>query len=59
MVVSGQLHAQAALIPGKYPSTHWIGSLVGPRAGVDAVVKTNYPFPIPVSNRTSVFQPIA
>jgi hypothetical protein len=36
MEVSGQLHAQAALPPGKDPGTHWIGGGVGPRAGVDA-----------------------
>jgi hypothetical protein len=34
--VSGQLHAPAALPPGKDPSrTHWIGGWVGPRTGLD------------------------
>jgi hypothetical protein len=37
--VSGQLHAPAALLPGKTPGTHWIGGWVGPRAGLDAVVR--------------------
>jgi hypothetical protein len=38
--VSGQLHAQAALPPrDKAPGTHWIGGWVGPRAGLDTVVK--------------------
>jgi hypothetical protein len=42
MEVSGQLHAQAALCPGKRaPSTHWIGGWVGPRTGLDTVVKRN------------------
>jgi hypothetical protein len=37
MGVSGQRHALAALYPlGKDPGTHWIGSWVGPRAGLDA-----------------------
>jgi len=40
MEVSGQLHAPVALPPGKEPPvTHWIGGCVGPRAGLDAVVK--------------------
>jgi hypothetical protein len=39
MEVSSQLHAPAALTPGKEPSgTHWIGVWVGPRAGLDTVV---------------------
>jgi hypothetical protein len=35
--VSGQLHAPAALPPGKEPArgTHWIGGWVGPIAGQD------------------------
>jgi hypothetical protein len=40
MEVSGQLHAPAALTPGKEPPrSHWIGGWVGPRAGLDRVVK--------------------
>jgi hypothetical protein len=34
--VSGQLHAPTALLPG-------IGGWVDPRAGLDAMVKTNIP----------------
>jgi len=40
MEVSGQPHALAALFLGKeFPSTHWIGGWVGPRAGLDVVAK--------------------
>jgi hypothetical protein len=40
MEVSGQLHAPAALPPGKEsPGIHWIGGWVGPRAGLDATEK--------------------
>jgi hypothetical protein len=35
MEVNGQLHAPAALIPGKSPSTHLVGSCMGLRAGLD------------------------
>jgi hypothetical protein len=38
MEVSGQRHASAALTWGEIaPGTHWIGSWVGPRAGLDDV----------------------
>jgi hypothetical protein len=49
MEVSGQ-------IPGCFitsetaPSTHWIGGWVGPRAGLDAVVKKKIPSPRRYSN---------
>jgi hypothetical protein len=33
--VSGQLHAPAALPPGKSPGTHFTGGWVYPRAGLD------------------------
>jgi hypothetical protein len=39
MGVCGQLHAPAALPPGKRPSTHCIGDWVGPRAGLDGCEK--------------------
>jgi hypothetical protein len=40
MDVSGQLHAPAALPPGKEPLvTYWIGGWVGPRAGT--LIKNN------------------
>jgi hypothetical protein len=35
MRVGGQLHALAALPPGKRPGTHCIGGWVGPRTGLD------------------------
>jgi hypothetical protein len=37
MVVSGQNHAQDAWPRKKNTGTHWIGSWVGPRAGLDDV----------------------
>jgi len=44
--VSGQLHAPAALPPGKEPPvTHWIGGWVDLRAVLDAVVKRKIPSP--------------
>ena len=33
--VSGQQHAPAALYPRERPGTHFTGSWVGPRAGLD------------------------
>jgi hypothetical protein len=35
MRVGGQLHALAALPPGKRPGTHCTGGWMGPRAGLD------------------------
>jgi hypothetical protein len=41
--VSGQLHAPAALPPGKgSPGTHWIGGWLGPRAGLDDMEKRKF-----------------
>jgi len=46
MEVSGQLHATAALLPGKDPAgTRWIGGWVDPRAGLDTVAKRKIPSP--------------
>jgi hypothetical protein len=61
MEVSGQLHAPAALPPGKEPpGAHWIGGWVGPRAVLDAVVKRKIPSPHRKSNpRTPIVQPVA
>jgi hypothetical protein len=56
MDVSSQLHAPAALPSGKNPGTHWIGGWVGPRAGLDAVVKRKIPSPSRDSN-PSIIQP--
>ena len=44
MEVSGQLHAPAALPPGKNLITHWIGSWVGPSAGMDVKEKEELPY---------------
>jgi hypothetical protein len=56
----------SASLPGRFtprewaPGTHWIGSSVGPRAVLDAVVKRKIPSPGRESNpRTPIFQPIA
>jgi hypothetical protein len=40
MGVGGQLHAPAALPPGKRPGTHCIGGWVGPRSGLDGCKKS-------------------
>jgi hypothetical protein len=56
MEVSGQLHAPRERAPG----THWIGSWVGLRAVLDAVVKRKIPNPRQESNpRTPIVQPVA
>jgi hypothetical protein len=39
MEVSGQLHAPAALRPGKVSGSHCIGGWMGPRAGLDVTEK--------------------
>jgi hypothetical protein len=42
------------------PGTHWIGGWVGPRAGLDGVVKRKIPSPRRESNpRTPIVQPVA
>jgi hypothetical protein len=44
MEMSGQIHAPAAIPPGKRaPGTHWIGGWVGPGAGLDAVARRKIP----------------
>jgi hypothetical protein len=50
MEVSGQLHASAALAPEEKTGIHWMGGWVGPRAGMDAVVKRKIPSPRRESN---------
>ena len=40
MGVGGQRHAAAALLPGKRPGTHCIGSWVGPRTSLDGCGKS-------------------
>jgi hypothetical protein len=40
MRVDGQLHAQAALPPGKRPVTHCIGGWMGPRASLEGCEKS-------------------
>jgi len=45
MEVSDQLHAPAALPPGKeLLDTHWVGDWVGPRAGLVALVMSPVAF---------------
>jgi hypothetical protein len=49
--VSGQLPAPVALPPSERPpGTHLTGGWVGPRAGIDAVVKGKIPNPCRDSN---------
>jgi hypothetical protein len=43
--MSGQLHAPAALAPGKSPVTHFIGGWVDPRAGLDDMEKRKLELP--------------
>jgi hypothetical protein len=58
MEVIGQLHVPAALPPGKEPPvTHWTGGWVGPRAGLDAVVKRKILSPCRQSN-PPIIQPV-
>jgi hypothetical protein len=60
MEVSGQLHAPAALPPGKDPGPHWRGGWVSPRAVLDAVVERKIPSPRRESNpKTPIVQPVA
>jgi hypothetical protein len=40
------------------PGTHWIGGWVGPRAGLDAVVKRKIPYPLP-GLKPLIIQPVA
>jgi hypothetical protein len=57
--VSGQFHSPAALLPEK-EHTHWTGSWVGRRAGLDAVEYRKIPSPRRESNlRTRIVQPVA
>jgi hypothetical protein len=37
-------------------ATHWIGGLIGPRAGLEAVEKRKI---VPTGNRSPIFQPVA
>jgi len=57
--VGGQLHAPAALLPGKDTGTHCIEDWVSSRTGLVTVVKTKISFPVHVENRTSVVHPAA
>jgi hypothetical protein len=61
MEVNGQVHAQAALPPGKEtPGTHGIRGWVGPRALLDLVVKRKIHSPRRDSNtRSPIFQSVA
>jgi hypothetical protein len=40
MGMGGQIHAPAALPPGKRPGTHCIGGWVGPKAGLNGYGKS-------------------
>jgi hypothetical protein len=56
--VSGQLHAPAALLPGKQPSTHWIGGWLGPRASLDDLEKRKF-FTLPALELQPLVHPVA
>jgi hypothetical protein len=57
MEVCGQLHALAALPPGKDPGAHWMGDWVDlGQSGHSS--KDKKPFPAPARNQTLVSQPI-
>jgi hypothetical protein len=51
MEMSGQIHAPAALLPGKVPSTHRIGDRLGPQSLSGRIA--------PVNNLVPVVQPVA
>jgi len=46
MEVSGQLHAPAAVSPGKNPGTYWVGGWVDPSAGLDVFGRTEESFAV-------------
>jgi hypothetical protein len=52
MEVTGQVHASAVL-----PYTHWIGGLVWPIVGVEAVAKRKNSFLASAENQSPVLQP--
>jgi len=54
MEVSGQLHAPAALLPGKEPSVPW----VAPTADLDAMARRKKAL-APAGNRTPIVHPVA
>jgi hypothetical protein len=56
MELSGQLHAAAALPPGKEPL---VGVLVGPRAVLHAVAQRINSSSVYAGNRTQVDKPVA
>jgi hypothetical protein len=59
MEVSGQLHNPAALPPGKAPLIPiWIGDRMGPRDGLDTVVKIKISNPCRDS-KPPIIQPLA
>jgi hypothetical protein len=50
MEVGGQFHAPAALLLEKDFSGNWIEGCVGPRAGLDVVLKRKHHFSVPAGN---------
>jgi hypothetical protein len=57
MEVSDQLPAPAALFLGKERDAHWLEGWVGPRAGLDAGVKTKKFLPCPCRESNSTPAP--
>jgi hypothetical protein len=59
MDVSRQLHAAGRFTPReRAPGTHWIAGRVGPRAGLDVVLKRKIPQSLPGPN-LPIIQPVA
>jgi len=58
MEVGAKLHLPTVLSPRKNPGTKWIWSSVGPRPGLDALVKKEKSFLLS-SIELRIFQPVA
>jgi hypothetical protein len=58
MRVGGELHASAALPPGKRLGIHCIGGWVGPRPGLDGCEKSRPPTGIRSPDRPACSEPL-
>jgi hypothetical protein len=47
MEVSGQFRAPVTLLPGKDIGTHWVEGWLGPKTGLDAVMKRTSSMSLP------------
>jgi hypothetical protein len=57
--VSDQLHSPAALIPLKFPGTHWVEEYMDTSSGLDEMSKTRNTVSTLPRNLNSVVQPVA